>query len=134
MAEEGDVYWWEAWEDDPVEKKHAEKRAENPNLDAEDAVWQARLHGMSVEVCACCVGHLSGAIVGFAYVFRLYCDDYLMTVGLPIQELKREVTQLQASVFSTSTTTSDIQIPVHRKQQRLRYFNMTSHDICCCHM
>ncbi|BDA41905.1 hypothetical protein COCOBI_02-7030 [Coccomyxa sp. Obi] len=82
VAEEGDVYWWEAWEDDAVEKRR--KRAESPNLDAEDVVWQAGLHLMSVE------------------------------------ELKREVTQLQASVFSKSTTTSDIQMPVHRKQQRLR--------------
>ncbi|CAL8460681.1 g212 [Coccomyxa elongata] len=82
VAEEGDVYWWEAWEDDAVEKKR--KRAESPSLDAEDAVWQTGLHEMSVE------------------------------------ELREEVTQLQASVFSKSTTSSDIQIPVHRKQQRLR--------------
>lgn len=63
VAEEGDVYWWEAWEDVAVEKKR--KRAESFDSDAEDAVWQAGLHEMSVEVCACCLGHF-GAAVPFA--------------------------------------------------------------------
>lgn len=114
VAEEGDVYWWEAWEDDAMEKKR--KRAESPSLDAEDAVWQMGLHEMSVEVFRMLVVFLW---LSLALLMYFACS---MTVCVFIQELREEITQLQASVFSKSTTTSDIQIPVHRKQQRLRYF------------
>jgi hypothetical protein len=43
-----DVHWWEAWDDDAVDRKR--KRASSPDINEEDAVWHASLHEMPVEV------------------------------------------------------------------------------------
>ncbi len=43
-----DVHWWEAWDDDDVKRKR--KRAASPDVDDEDAIWQAGLHELPVEV------------------------------------------------------------------------------------
>lgn len=42
------MHWWEAWDDDAVDRKR--KRASSPDVNEEDAVWHASLHEMPVEV------------------------------------------------------------------------------------